>query len=68
LANLQPTKIIIKMNNLKNPSFFYTFKFPRVFKMFQNHLDIEQEWSLLKKNVWNHKYKTAILSSIIFYP
>jgi hypothetical protein len=56
------------MNNLKNPSFFYTFKFPRVFKMFQNHLDIEQEWSLLKKNVWTHKYKTAILASIIFYP
>ena len=56
------------MNNLKNPSFFYSFKIPRVFKIFQNHLEIEAEWSTLKKNIWSHKYKTAILASIILYP
>jgi hypothetical protein len=56
------------MNNLKNPSFFYTFKFPRIFKMFQNHLDISDEWTLLKRNIWTHKYKTAILAALTLYP
>jgi hypothetical protein len=36
--------------------------------MFQNHLDISDEWTLLKRNIWTHKYKTAILASITLYP
>jgi len=57
------------MNNIsKNPTFFYNFKIPRFFKIFQKTVNIEEEWAVFKQNVWNHKYKTLFVTSILFYP
>lgn len=51
-----------------NPVQFHTIKIPRFFKIFQQTLNIENEWAVFKKNVWNHKFKVSLLTSILFYP
>ena len=51
-----------------NPKQVHHIKIPRVFKIFQQTLNIENEWAVFKKNLWNHKYKVSILTTILFYP
>ena len=47
---------------------FLNLKIPRVFKLTQQYLGIEKEWATLKSNLYQHKYKVTLLTSILTYP
>jgi hypothetical protein len=51
---------------MRNP--FFNIKIPRLFKLLQKQLDIEEEWAIMRSNLWRHKFKLVFVSAACSYP
>lgn len=47
---------------------FYNIKIPKIFKIIQSKLKIENEVTIIKTQLNNHKYKITFISLLLFYP